>query len=639
MSTNQLPSRNNVTPRGESAQGSADGRIGVQTVQNDAVPNPSTAPGAEMPHTECDGDGSIPAPGGSLPCPPPDTGVGAIPELPQLLIPHAVLRMGSSRGGSDPIKDALVAVTDSAIDRNPAIDAVPFPLDVLPGDLADYVHAASASTGCEVPMIAVPMLAGFSGVIGNTYHVQAKSDWVSPCSLWTMVVAPSGAGKSPAFKAALFPIDELAAYFHAEYKANKAQYVADCKAHKALVAREKRRASRKGSDAHGQSLGAPPVIAPPVEPVERRLDFTDVTIEALAPLLAKNPRGEILKADELAVWINGFNQYKTRGKGTDSAKWNSIWDGQSLRIDRKTGDEREIYVPQPFLSVAGGIQTSILAKSVGPEQLDSGLLARILVTITVNPQKDCDWSEIDPYLVDALINTYSALSSLGSSLGDGHGTHVIAFDTQAAHVFAQWFREWRSQTRRILNEGLVAAMTKLTAYVPRLALVLHLVDAAQPRARTFRSGFGLGTMDPRAVPSTITDTTVIRAIRLVEWFAVEAKRLYSHLSTDTGDAEARTKILALLEAELASSAGLDGGWVSSRDLRRQRCGKNATHLAMLLDGLAQRGFLESNRSQVFLRKATQLSGARLCALLHNAEWMTKTPSALSCGRSLNSSNC
>ncbi len=43
-----------------------------------------------------------------------------------------------------------------------------------------------------------------------------------------------------------------------------------------------------------------------------------------------------------------------------------------------------------------------------------------------------------------------------------------------------------------------------------------------------------------------------------------------------------------------------------------------------------------NRSQFCLRKATKLSGARLCALLHNAEWMTKTPLSHASKRS---SNC
>ena len=489
---------------------------------------------------------------------------------------------------SNPVKDALVEVTDNEIDRNPIIHAKPFPLDVLPPGIADYIRAASDSTGCEAKIIAVPMLAGFAGVIGNTCHVRAKSDWVSPCSLWTMVVAQSGAGKTPTSKSALHPIDELARIFHAKYKENMAKYVIERDAYKAQVARAKRLASKQEP---GQEPAALSGLAPaPVEPVERRLDFSDITIEALAPLLQRNPRGGILKADELAVWINGFNQYKHGAKGTDSAKWNTIWDGEPLRIDRKTGEEKEIYVPSPFLSVAGGIQTSILTKSVTAEQLDSGLLARILVTITVNTQKDCNWSEMDRELVVALTHTYSALSSLDFSHDDQRSPHIIPFDAQATIVFAEWLKGWRIQNRRILNEGVVAAMTKLAAYVPRLALVLHLVDGVQPHSRS-SFGFGRDSGDPEVVFNSITGATVARAIRLVEWFAVEAKRLYSHLMDNTGDADDRAKILAILEAEQQASSEFDG-WVSSRDLQRQHCGNNATHLNMLLEGLANRGLIE-----------------------------------------------
>ena len=120
------------------------------------------------------------------------------------------------------------------------------------------------------------------------------------------------------------------------------------------------------------------------------------------------------------------------------------------------------------------------------------------------------------------------------------------------------------------------------------------MDAAQPRTDGPRFGIGRDGIDLGAIYGSINENTVNRAISLAEWFAVEAHRLYSHLATDSGDTEARAKILNILEAErdFPTGSGDDAGWLSSRDLQRQHCGKNATHLAELLEWLANRGFIE-----------------------------------------------
>ena len=85
---------------------------------------------------------------------------------------------------------------------------------------------------------------------------------------------------------------------------------------------------------------------PPERPVYERAIVSDTTVEALAPLLVDNPRGLLLFRDETAGWLSGMGQYKS-GRGDDQAKWLEVHGARALRIDRKTGEERFIFVRAP----------------------------------------------------------------------------------------------------------------------------------------------------------------------------------------------------------------------------------------------------------------------------------------------------
>ncbi|HWB10091.1 MAG TPA: DUF3987 domain-containing protein [Pirellulales bacterium] len=100
----------------------------------------------------------------------------------------------------------------------------------------------------------------------------------------------------------------------------------------------------------------------------------------MAPLLSANPRGLLLARDELAGWIGSFDRY-AGGKGSaDAANWLSMHNGESIVVDRKTGNPRTIFVPQAGVCVCGGIQPVILHRAWGVEHRESGLAARLLLT-------------------------------------------------------------------------------------------------------------------------------------------------------------------------------------------------------------------------------------------------------------------
>jgi len=153
----------------------------------------------------------------------------------------------------------------------------PFPVNALPTTIANYITAAARSIACDVAFVAVPMLSCLAAAIGNTRWLRLKAGWDVPAVLWTATIAPSGSAKSPGLAAALRPVEQF-----------------------------KRDSRAQHSGEHSP-----------------RYMVLDTTIEALATLLAGNPRGLLLAVDELAGWFGSFDQYSGRGGG-DVAKWLDI---------------------------------------------------------------------------------------------------------------------------------------------------------------------------------------------------------------------------------------------------------------------------------------------------------------------------
>ncbi len=241
----------------------------------------------------------------------------------------------------------------------------PFPVDVLPKPVCAFINMASTAIGCDPSLIALPLLTTFAAAIGTTRQIQLKPGWVEPSILWSIIVGESGAFKTPAFKVAMKPLRQHQSRcqkrFNVELKEYERQlliYESDLKTWK----KEKTEASLPEA---------------PVPPTMERCVTTDTTVEALASILADNPRGLVVSRDELSGWIGSFDRY-SKSNGGDMAHWLSMHNAEQLVIDRKTGI-RTIMVPQASVGVTGGIQPAILERSLTTECRESGLAARLLM--------------------------------------------------------------------------------------------------------------------------------------------------------------------------------------------------------------------------------------------------------------------
>jgi hypothetical protein len=236
-----------------------------------------------------------------------------------------------------------------------------FPLDVFPPDVADFVTEAAGAVGCDPGLVAGPVLATAGGLIGRSASLLLGSNWFAHAGIFQATVAQPGDGKTPAQYYATAPVRDIAGELADGFAAEKTTY------HEARRDYER---SRRKKD--GGSDGAEPD-----PPTPRRVCVDDTTFEALARVLAANPRGLLLVRDELSALILGLNQYKGGG-GADRPNLIRMWSTKPVTIDRVQNEFGEpIRILHPFLCITGNLPPGMLREMVN-RRGDDGLLDRWL---------------------------------------------------------------------------------------------------------------------------------------------------------------------------------------------------------------------------------------------------------------------
>ena len=432
----------------------------------------------------------------------------------------------------------------------------PFPTDALPEPIRGFVVAGAKAIGCDSSYLALPMLAALAAAIGNTRRIQLKRGWSAPAIIWTAIVGESGTSKTPAFKLVMRPMRDRqrkSLESHAEamkhYEADLAHY------EKALSVWKRDKKTEE------------PPPTKPDPPNAARYIVSDTTVEALATLLLANPRGLLLARDEIAGWFGSFDQYSSGKGGADAAHWLSMHNGESVVVDRKTGTQRTIYVPQASVSVTGGIQPTILHRALGVEHRESGLAARLLLSCP--PRKPKRWTESDiapeaeaelAWLVDRLYDMQPTVNEEGDPL-----PVIVGMTPDAKAAFVDYVnRHGEEQTD--LSGELSAAWSKLEEYAARLALVIHCARWAADDAES---------------PDAVDAASMKAGIELAQWFKAEARRVYSLLSESDDDREQR-RLIEWIERK--------GGSVTAREVQQgHRQYRTAQDAEAALEELAKAG--------------------------------------------------
>jgi len=164
-----------------------------------------------------------------------------------------------------------------------------FPIGLFPKRLQEVIEGIAGPLGCPTDSVGGLMLAMASVSIGYTRTILLEHDWSEIASIYYVLVAYPGEGKSPILKKLAAPMYEWQRALQQQHKAALEDY---------KIAKQK----HEDDTENGIESVAP------IKPKFPHIFTTDVTTEKLASILNDQPRGVALLQDELVALIKGMNQ-------------------------------------------------------------------------------------------------------------------------------------------------------------------------------------------------------------------------------------------------------------------------------------------------------------------------------------------
>lgn len=367
-----------------------------------------------------------------------------------------------------------------------------FPVEVFPLHIQQIITATNENLNFPIDFIGASLLYAVSVAVGNTHRVEVKKGWLESSVLYLAIVARAGTNKSHPLSFALQPIIEQDKRTYRQYEQQRQQY-------EIAVNLSKKEREQQAIDE-------------PVKPVWQKFLLSDFTPEALAEVHKFNKRGIGVYVDELAGWFKNFNRYN---KGSEMEFWLSVWSGKPINIDRKTGEP--VFIPLPFISVAGTIQNGILNELAKDSRTQNGFIDRILFVIPDNIQKEY-WSETDlsPDVSEIWQSIVSNLLSLSITNDEtlNPSPEVLKFTPEAKRLLFEWQKSNTDQSNDAENEAISGIYSKLEMYAIRLALILEMML------------YACNESDKQAV----SVKAIQGALKLVEYFKNSAVKVNSILS-------------------------------------------------------------------------------------------------------------
>ena len=377
--------------------------------------------------------------------------------------PEAGSRGGRCANGADRWPEPLDVFT------NEGAPVTPIDEHHVPPTIARLAADVSGRLGTEAAAVALASLATCAAAATDDWQVQPRrhdDTWRECPRLWVGLIGPPSALKTPTIRSVTAPLVAIEADARREHA-------------KELAAWRSRHANWKAT-------GADPATEPP-RPRCPRWIVESATVEALSEVLRDDcdakfvapARKALLIVDEMSEWLANLDRYRTGGRGGgDRGAYLRAWNGGRYVVDRVL--RGSLAVPNWSLCIVGGIQPEVVAK-IAAEAADDGLLQRFIFVATAGGE-GVDVRP-DHAALNAYRDTVRALTTLAPPRLDGI-SQVVTLAAEA--------HEWRERCDALaqaFGQGAgtspkrAAWAAKLRGTFARLALTMHLVDAAAAIAR------------------------------------------------------------------------------------------------------------------------------------------------------------
>jgi hypothetical protein len=428
--------------------------------------------------------------------------------------------------------DSVPPMTDTADlfdgDPIPLTRTVPipaFPVDSLPGPVAEMVHAVTEATQTDPAMPAVSAISALSACTGGHAEIEIRCGWREPLHVYTATIAAPGERKSAVQLAMIRPLldaeHQLAqAGLGTRLEAETRKQVAATAAEKAKRAAADKVDTGEWGQAIADAIGAVQIAESIEVAALPRLIADDITPEKVASVLAEQRGRLAIISAEGGIFDIIAGRYSSNVPNLDV--WLKGHSGDPLKVDRQ-GRPPE-YVRRPALTLGLMIQPEVLHTIAANRQFRGrGLLARILYAYPI-PRVGHRTIAPAPPEQTTVAGYEAVMCGLASGMAGWVGDPAVLTLTPTAHKAMLTIEEAVEPT--LAGDGELAPLAdwgaKYVGAIARIAGILHLGE----------QGPDVG---PRAA---VTATTIEAAWQIGRYFKACAVNAFTEMGTDYVTADA-----------------------------------------------------------------------------------------------------
>lgn len=383
------------------------------------------------------------------------------------------------------------------------------PAGALPSCIEGYARDEAERMGAPVAFVAASAIAVASAAVGGRVRIQPKAQdtrWTVPPFLWVVLVEDPGGKKSPVISSVTAPLVGVDSRWAAADMPKRQAWE--------IEARKRKKDS-------------PP---PAPRPRLRRAVVDSFTVESVRDVLADNPRGVLVSADELSGLIGGLDQYKASG-GSDRADLLKLMDGAERSFDRVG---RSYRVQCWGAAVIGGIQPKRLAeisKSLDPD----GLLQRFLPIVGDNERRRGVDRPPDAAAVAAYEAAIRGLAESDISGGFFDSAPIVVKLSDGAQAIRRRLEDSVSalQDTPQMSDAWRGHLAKWDGFFARLLLDFHMLENWQAGVR-------------KAAAMPVSEETARRAERFARFLLTHAMRFYESVVGIGAGGEAARRAAGLI---------------------------------------------------------------------------------------------
>ncbi|MCP2242736.1 YfjI family protein [Lentzea aerocolonigenes] len=394
----------------------------------------------------------------------------------------------------------------------------PFPVNVLPGWMADMVDAVTEFTQTPPDLAGCVALSALSTAAGGRITTRIRPGWTQPVNLFLVVALPPGSRKSDVFAAMAGPIRAA----QAELVELALPQIEEARVQKAVAEREAEKLEKKASTADAASIGLAGDAALRAQeiviPAKPRLVVDDVTAEIAATIMAQQGGRLAVLAPEGGIVSNIAGRYSGTPNYEVFLRGHA---GEYLEVDRQ-GRESD-FIEHAYLTLGLVVQPQII-RDLGQIKAakERGLLGRFLYSL---PVSTVGYREIRvPEMPEHIAADYRArIGGLTLQLAMWSAPEVVDFSAEA-------------------DEAMFALQAEIEPRLGPRGAWHHIADWAGKYAGTVARLAGLLHLADRPTDAwhhEIGVSTFARARELGSYYLAHALAAFDHMGKDEAYDDAR----------------------------------------------------------------------------------------------------